>query len=293
MSAWKRYNFKPQTPTPNPQPPTPKPHQERFAATGGARGSTKSHSKHFHLKLLVPQTFMIRMLPVCRLFDFDQLKSSAEPIQYQFGRECKPWSHIRSVLFAEAGETDAPAVADPPSPPFGAKTSRNGEGGADEEGHASKRSRGNELSGEDQEGFAEACGRVAEFFSGGVFPRIPRGALAGLSESVAAAACAHVIMTKTIAFPFHRQFTSDSDVNAMITRLRSCSHTRLLRDEAFDCREMDGSPLRVHTKFKASAAAAARFMIFKPNDPSDFQGMDRVTDVFVEASRLLSFRCDV
>jgi hypothetical protein len=37
--------------------------QERFASTGGGRGSTKSHSKHFHLKLLVPQSFMVRMLP--------------------------------------------------------------------------------------------------------------------------------------------------------------------------------------------------------------------------------------
>ena len=37
--------------------------QERFASSGGGRGSTKSHSKHFHLKLLVPQSFMVRMLP--------------------------------------------------------------------------------------------------------------------------------------------------------------------------------------------------------------------------------------
>jgi hypothetical protein len=65
----------------------------------------------------------------------------------------------------------------------------------------------------------------------------------------------------------------------------------MLRDEAFECREMEGSPLRVHTRFKSDASAQTRYMIFKPNDPSDFLLMDRLTDVFVEPSRLLSFRC--
>jgi hypothetical protein len=65
----------------------------------------------------------------------------------------------------------------------------------------------------------------------------------------------------------------------------------LLRDEPFDCREMEGSPLRVHTKFKPDSSTPTRFMIFKPEDPNDFHLMDRLTDVFVEPSRLLSFRC--
>jgi hypothetical protein len=75
-----------------------------------------------------------------------------------------------------------------------------------------------------------------------------------------------------------------------MSRLRSCQARVMLRDEPFDCREMEGSPLRVHTKFKADSSQPARFMIFKPEDPNDFLLMDRVTDVFVEPSRLLSFR---
>ena len=111
-------------------------------------------------------------------------------------------SHIRSVLFAEAGESETPSVADPPSPTLGSQSARDG--GGDAESHASKKSRGNELSGEDQEGFAEACSKIAEFFSGGTFPRIPKTIVDGVAESALAAACAHVVMTKTIAFPFHR-----------------------------------------------------------------------------------------
>jgi hypothetical protein len=65
----------------------------------------------------------------------------------------------------------------------------------------------------------------------------------------------------------------------------------LLRDEPFECREMEGSPLRVHTRFKPDSSTPTRFMIFKPDDPNDFHLMDRLTDVFVEPSRLLSFRC--
>jgi hypothetical protein len=74
------------------------------------------------------------------------------------------------------------------------------------------------------------------------------------------------------------------------SRLRSCNARQLLRDEFFACSEMEGSPLRLHTKFKPDSTGQTRFAIFKPNDPHDFMLMDRLTDVFVEPSRLLSFR---
>ena len=52
----------------------------------------------------------------------------------------------------------------------------------------------------------------------GTFPSIPASAIDGVSESAVSAACAHIVTTKGIAFPFHRQFTSDDDVAAMLAR---------------------------------------------------------------------------
>jgi len=239
-------------------------------------------------------------------------------------------SQVRSILMAEAGETEPPSSSDPQSPSAGPKFSHDGFGDADVDRHASKRSRGSDLSSDDQEGFADACGKVAQFFTGGAFPStgtfpsIPKSSLDGLADSVVSAAIAHLVTTKSIEFPFHRQFTSDSEVQAMVQRcvpvaavvsrahlflqavtvtytlvptvartlhrLRSCRPRALLRDEPFECREMEGSPLRLHTRFKPDSSTPTRFMIFKPEDPNDFHLMDRLTDVFVEPSRLLSFR---
>lgn len=165
---------------------------------------------------------------VCRLFDFDHLKASAEPIQYQFGRECKTWFiipctrmracrspplrrvQVRSMLMSEAGESETPSTSDPQSNEGGDSTAA--------EAHATKRGRGSDLSSDDQEGFAEACGRVAPLFTGSIFPSIPRSSIEGISESAVSAACAHLVTTKAIDFPYHRQFTSDAEVKAMVDR---------------------------------------------------------------------------
>jgi hypothetical protein len=119
---------------------------------------------------------------------------------------------------AEAGETEPPSSSDPQLLSAGPKLSHDGAGEADADRHASKRSRGSDLSSEDQEGFAEACGKVAHFFTGSTFPSIPKSSLDGLADSVVSAACAHLVTTKSIAFPFHRQFTSDGEVQAMVQR---------------------------------------------------------------------------
>jgi hypothetical protein len=165
---------------------------------------------------------------VCRLFDFDHLKACAEPIQYQFGRECKSWCvlpclplpacrspplrrlQVRSMLLSEAGESETPSTSDPQS--------NEGANDAAAETHAAKRVRGSDLSSDDQEGFAEACSRVAPLFTGSIFPRIPRSSIEGISESAVSAACAHLVSTKAIDFPYHRQFTSDAEVKAMVDR---------------------------------------------------------------------------
>jgi hypothetical protein len=115
---------------------------------------------------------------------------------------------------SEAGETEIPSSNDPPSP----KASRDTADDADGDIHSSKRSRGSDLSSEDQNSFAEACGKVAHFFSGSTFPSIPRGSIDGIVESAVSAACAHLVTTKHIEFPFHRQFTSDDEVKAMVHR---------------------------------------------------------------------------
>ncbi len=40
----------------------------------------------------------------------------------------------------------------------------------------------------------------------------------GIAQSTIAAACAHMVTTKDIHFPFHRQFTSDDEVKSMVNR---------------------------------------------------------------------------
>jgi hypothetical protein len=122
---------------------------------------------------------------------------------------------------AEAGEPETPSLTGPPSPPLGSKTSRDALDDADGDGSSFKRSRGNELSADDMKGFEEACARVLPFFTGSVFPSIPKSSLDGISQSAVAAACAHIVTTKSIQFPFHRQFTSDDEVKSMINRFES------------------------------------------------------------------------
>ncbi len=123
-----------------------------------------------------------------------------------------------------------PSSNDPPSPSIGSKAPRESAEDADGDQHSSKRIRGSDLSSEDQNGFAEACGIVAPFFSGSTFPSIPRGSIDGIAESAVSAACAHLVTTKSIEFPFHRQFTSDDEVKAMIHRyFPPFSITRVLR----------------------------------------------------------------
>jgi hypothetical protein len=125
---------------------------------------------------------------------------------------------------AEAGETEPPSSSDPQSLSAGPKFPHDGAGEADADRHEPKRSRGSDLSSEDQEGFAEACGKVSQFFTGGAFPStgtfpsIPRSSLEGLADSVVSAAIAHLVTTKSVEFPFHRQFTSDGEVQAMVQR---------------------------------------------------------------------------
>jgi hypothetical protein len=119
---------------------------------------------------------------------------------------------------SEAGETETPSKTDPPSPSFSMKTALDGADNADADVHASKRSRSSALALDDQEGFAEACGRVAPLFTGRTFPSIPASIIEGASESAVSAACAHIVTTKGIEFPFHRHFTSDGDVAAMLAR---------------------------------------------------------------------------
>ena len=237
-------------------------------------------------------------------------------------------AQVRALLMSEAGETDTPSNADPPSPILGSKTSRDSadEPAADES--ASKRIRGSALALDDHESFARACDKIAPFFSDGTFPSIPRSCIDELSESAVAAACSQLVMTKAIAFPFHRQFTTDEDVAAMVSRcaLRPSLRVKCFTDSAsagcarakrMSCCAMSllhalkwtavpcgyvrrHFPMffcnahfdQVHTKFKPEATGQTRYMIFKPNDPSDFLLMDRLTDVFVEPSRLLSFRCN-
>jgi hypothetical protein len=114
------------------------------------------------------------------------------------------------MLLSEAGESETPSTSDP--------RSNEGANDAAAETHAAKRSRGSDLSSDDQEGFAEACGRVAPLFTGSVFPQIPRSSIEGISESAVSAACAHLVSTKAIDFPYHRQFTSDAEVKAMVDR---------------------------------------------------------------------------
>jgi hypothetical protein len=119
---------------------------------------------------------------------------------------------------AEAGEKDTPSNADPSSPTLGSKSARDGADDADAGGSAPKRSRGDSLALDDQEGFAAACDQLAPLFTDNTFPSVPRSCIEGLPDSLVAAACAHVVTTKAIAFPFHRQFTSAADVTAMLTR---------------------------------------------------------------------------
>jgi hypothetical protein len=121
---------------------------------------------------------------------------------------------------SEAGEPETPSLTAPPSPPFGSKSSRDAPADVDGDGDgpSSKKSRGNELSSDDMNGFEEACARVLPFFTGSVFPSIPRSSVEGMAQSTIAAACAHMVTTKSIQFPFHRQFTSDDEVKSMVNR---------------------------------------------------------------------------
>jgi hypothetical protein len=119
---------------------------------------------------------------------------------------------------SEAGETETPSQNDPTSPTIGTKTAHDDANDADSGPHASKRSKTSALELDDQDSFNNACDRVAPLFTGSTFPSIPRSAIEGFSESAVSAACAHIVNTKGISFPFHRQFTSNDDVAAMLAR---------------------------------------------------------------------------
>ncbi len=127
-------------------------------------------------------------------------------------------SQVRAVLMSEAGETETPSNPDPSSPSLGSRSARDGDNDFAADAHASKKNRSSTLTLDDQEGFAEACEKIAPLFTSSTFPSIPSSSIDGLSESAVAAACAHIVTTRSIAFPFHRQFTTDDDVAAMVCR---------------------------------------------------------------------------
>jgi hypothetical protein len=126
-------------------------------------------------------------------------------------------SSVRVALLAEAGEPEAGArtASETLSPTSGSKNTRETDESSD---NPLKRNRGNELTLDDQNEFSAACTKLAPYFIGSCFPTISKDAIELMSESVVAAACAHLVVTKTIGFPFHRQFTSDSEVQTMIRR---------------------------------------------------------------------------
>ena len=75
---------------------------DKFVGGSGCNSSSKAHSSHFHLKILIPSAMYNRNFQVCELFNLGTLVSTIEPIKYNFSRECTNYDDTIKLLRGDA-----------------------------------------------------------------------------------------------------------------------------------------------------------------------------------------------
>lgn len=75
---------------------------EEFVSGGGTSRENKAHSAHFHLKIRIATAMYLDRLLVCRMFDFNRIRNTIEPVRYNYNRTCASWQEVHQAMIADA-----------------------------------------------------------------------------------------------------------------------------------------------------------------------------------------------
>ena len=64
---------------------------DAFTASSGTSRANKAHSSHFHLKMRVATAMVTHFLPIFELVKMGELKSTVEPVKYNYSRDTVSW----------------------------------------------------------------------------------------------------------------------------------------------------------------------------------------------------------
>ena len=93
-----------------------------FARSSGALGmGCKAHSSNWHLKIRVPTSMCAAYLNIWKLLNISDLRTTVEPVKYNFTRETLPWKTVFEQLLQDA-------IPDPVSMPSSSSSSFSVEG---------------------------------------------------------------------------------------------------------------------------------------------------------------------
>lgn len=74
---------------------------DKFVASGGTSSANKAHSSHWHLKIRVATAMCCHLLPIMNTFNLRLLSQTADPVIYNYSRECVGWESVRTAMEAE------------------------------------------------------------------------------------------------------------------------------------------------------------------------------------------------
>jgi hypothetical protein len=74
---------------------------DEFHRGGGCASNSRSHSSHFHLKMRIATGMYKARFPVLNLFDFEKLRTVAEPVRYNYSRDTVSLEAVMKQIEAE------------------------------------------------------------------------------------------------------------------------------------------------------------------------------------------------